>query len=236
MPKASWSKGMVDPKLVQQLVAPVVQDTLVSFAKNLPIPGLGGGADAEDSDRGSRGGGSVFGIRKRLKAEAGRLAEKGRDALGGLGAELERQVKGAARDFSENASTEFRRAMQNRMKSPDGKRLVAEIREQIVETVLDTPIHALIADLDTVPDADLVALVPPIADHNHDRAAFAEAVKGEIEAALSIEGETTARAWLTEQAQLDAVREAVAKQLDPVVRDFFGADAFAGWLDEVLAI
>jgi len=236
MPKAKWSKGMVDPKLVQQLVAPVVQDTLISFAKNLPIPGLGGGGGDDAGDRGGRGGGSMFGIRKRLKAEAGRLAEKGRDALGGIGAELERQVKNAARDFSENASTEFRRAMQNRVKSPEGKRLVAEIREQVVETVLDTPIHALVADLDNVPDADLVALAGPVADHNHGREAFAAAVRAEIDAALAIEGDTTGRQYLTEQGQLDDVRAAVGKQLDPLVRDFFGADAFAGWLDDVLAL
>ena len=234
MPKAKWSKGMVDPKLVQKLVAPVVQDTLISFAKNLPIPGVGGGG-GETSDRG-RGGGSMFGIRKRLKAEAERLAEKGRDALGGLGAELERQIKNAARDFSENASTEFRRAMQNRVKSPEGKKLVAEIREQIVETVLDTPIHALAADLDTVPDADLVALAAPIADHNRDREAFANAVKAEIQAALELEGESTGRTWLTEQGQLDDVRAAASKQLDPLARAFFGADAFAGWLDDMLAL
>ena len=234
MPKAKWSKGMVDPKLVQKLVAPVVQDTLISFAKNLPIPGVGGGG-GETSDRG-RGGGSMFGIRKRLKAEAERLAEKGRDALGELGAELERQIKNAARDFSENASTEFRRAMQNRVKSPEGKKLVAEIREQIVETVLDTPIHALAADLDTVPDADLVALAAPIADHNRDREAFANAVKAEIQAALELEGESTGRTWLTEQGQLDDVRAAASKQLDPLARAFFGADAFAGWLDDMLAL
>ena len=42
LPRAEWAAGTVDAGLVRKLVSPVIQDTLLRFAKRLPIPGLGG--------------------------------------------------------------------------------------------------------------------------------------------------------------------------------------------------
>src|SRR5262245_31873618 len=43
LPKGKWTSGAVDRVLVRKLFAPVWTNLLLSFAKRLPLPGIGGG-------------------------------------------------------------------------------------------------------------------------------------------------------------------------------------------------
>lgn len=236
-PAAAWTRDLVDPKLIRQLLAPVLQQMLLSFAKGLPLPGLGapmGGAGGGDGLR------SGLGIRDRLKAtvekRAERVVEAGRTVLGGLGAEVERQVQNAARDFSESASREAKAALEDRLRSDEGKRLLSQIVSQALDGLWRTPLSELNRDVDALPWDDLWGLVPLVSEHNRERGPVLDAIRDELEATLAVVGARTVRDLLDEAGLLEPTLEGVLALGDPIARDLFGGDAFRGWLDELLAL
>ncbi len=233
IPASRWAKGAVDPALVRELVAPVLQETLLSFARRLPLPGVGGGS--EGGGGGSRSG---FGLRSKLKAEVGKRAagviEAGKGVLGGLSAEVERQIQAAARDFSESASEQMRRSMNERLRSPEGRALLGRIRRQALDHVLDTPFREFEEDVAAMPLDDLYALLGPIAEHNAERSLFVAGLHDEIDELLEIDGERTGRELLDEAGLLEHVRAQAVAQVDEHSAALFGSDAFAAWVKGVL--
>ena len=96
LPRAEWAQGAVDAGLVRKLVSPVIQDTLLRFAKRLPIPGLGG-----------EGGPSIpapLGLGKKLLDAKNPLSSMGKGLIGGV----DKKLQSVARDFAETATTDVR--------------------------------------------------------------------------------------------------------------------------------
>lgn len=228
-PKAEWTKDMVDQKLVQRLFAPVAQEFLLGFAKRLPIPGLSGFEDPSESRSG-------FGLRNRLKQSvekrAATFVEAGKSMLGGM----ERQIQTLAKDFSESAGRDVRRAMIERLKSEEGHALASQIVLQALDHVLDTPLAELNRDTADLPWDDIWALVPAVVEHNRERAPIVDALRAELHAWLEVDGERSARALLDEAGTLDVTVASALSHFDAPVRDFFGSDGFRGWLDEALQV
>src|SRR5690606_38041897 len=98
-PRPDWLREAIDPDLVKELFAPVLQRTLLSFARRLPLAGLSGAA-----------GGFADKLKKRVGERAEKLADAGRRAMGGLGAQLDERIQAAAREFAEGAQRELREA------------------------------------------------------------------------------------------------------------------------------
>lgn len=236
-PKAEWSKDAVDPKLIRELFAPVVQEFLLGFARKLPLPGVGA-RDESAASGASRGSG--FGIRNRLKQSVEKrtagIVEASKSVLGGLSAEVERQIQSAARDFSESAHRDVRDALLNRLRSDEGRRLLTEIVTQAVDRVLDTPLSEMNADVDALPWDEIWALVPPIVEHNREREPIVETVRAELEAVLAVEGERTVRELLDEAGTLDRTVALVLEHADAPARAFFGSDPFVDWVDALLEV
>jgi len=236
-PRAAWTKDLVDPKLFRQLLAPVVQQMLLNFAKGLPLPGLGGSPIGSGASAART---SMFGIRDKLKAEVEKRAEKvveaGRSVLGGLSAEVERQLQTAAKDFSESASREFRVALEERLRSDDGRRLVSQIVSQALDGLWRTTLHDLNKDVDALPWDDIWAVAPLLAEHNRGRDPVEEALRAELQALLAVDGQRTLRELLDEAGLLDVTVRAVLAQADPIAQRMFASHAFRGWLDELLAV
>jgi hypothetical protein len=232
-PRAAWAKNAVDPALVRQLFAPIVQDTLMSFARKLPLPGIGG-------DSGAGGGGSSMlgGIAGRFKAEvknrAESFAEKGKSLLGGLGAQVEAQIQGVARDFSQGATNEIRGALEARLKSPEGVELAAKIRMQALKRLLETPMIELWKDMEYQPLAEIDALSAPIAEYNRGRGPVQEFIEGEVRAMLALEGARTLRELLDENGLLDEVTRILLDRVSGQTRALVSSAGFVTWVGALL--
>ncbi len=236
-PKSRWSKDAVDPALVRELLAPVWQEILLGFARKLPFAS-GGAAQPSATGGGGRGFGTGLGIRSRLKerveSRAQDLVERSKSVLGGIGAEVERQVQAAAREFSQSATQTVRDALRERLRSDEGKRLVGEIRTQALSAVLDTPIRELQADSRELPVREFMDLAPLIAEHQRGLPAYRELLEAEVRAILVVDGDRPIRALLEEAGLLDRSVAQLLERVDGVAARAVETDAFAHWVHELV--
>ncbi len=235
-PRAAWAKDAVDPALVRQLIAPVLQETLLSFARRLPLPGVG---ESPGSGGARGGGGSMLGgIAGRLKAEVSRhaetVAERGKALLGGLGAQLEAQLQSAARDFSQTASNEMRAALEARLRSPEGRDLARRIRMQALGALLDAPLRELWRDAESMPLDEIDALTGPIAEHNRLRTEVRGFVRDEVKATLEVEGARSIREVLDEAGLLPRLRSIAEARAGTQLEALLARDDFARLVDDAL--
>jgi len=244
-PKAKWASKAIDPKLVRRLVAPVVQDVLVRFANRLPLPGMGGNGEpgkssssASPSSPNSSGGKLLGGLRNRVRdrvaAGAERVVDAGKSALGGLGAEVERKMNAAAKDFSETASAEFRDAMVARLKSDEGKEIIRELRLQALRGALDATFFALTEDARYMPLDEIFAMVGPGVELNREHPTLRQTLHEELKAVLAMEGERTTRELLDEAGLIDRVMRVALDRVDGLARDLFATEEFSAWIGELL--
>lgn len=247
-PPAPWAKGAVDPALVRELLAPVLQDTLLSFAKKLSASAVSGddgglgpadGAEGDDPGVGGRGGGIAGRLRKSAKARAEKLASVGKtvgkSVAGRVGAELDKRMATTAREFSRGALRELREAFGERLRSEEGRALVGQIQKQIIHRVFETEVSVLMRDIESLPRRDLEALLGPSFEHNAARTIGRRAVAEEVRAFLDSEGDKTIRALADEAGVLAEARAAALGTMDGLSRELFRSPAFASWFGDVLA-
>jgi hypothetical protein len=237
LPHAEWAKGMVDPVLMRRLFAPVWANLLLNFAKRLPIPGVGtaaSGAAAAASGAARGVGGIAERLSRTVQGHAEKLVDASRSVMGGLGAEVEKRLQSAARDFSDGAAGLFREALRDRMKSHEGRELIAQISAQVIDHVMVTKLADIHKDAKYLPVPDILDLGGEIAAHSASRAFIRDLVAGEIRAFLDAEGARTLREQLTELGILDATRDEVLAQANRVARGFFTTPAFGDWLGRLL--
>lgn len=239
LPKGEWAKNAVDPSLVKELLSPILQDTLLSFAKKLPIPGLGGGDESSASSSGSSRSSGLGGFGKRLLNDVGKraskLADAGKGVLGGLGAEVERQMQKTAKEFADSAQSEMHGALMRRLRSDEGKKIVAEIRKQVLDCVLRTPLTEIDEDNARLPWDDIFGVAPAIVQHVGTLEAFRALVTAEVHAIMEIEGHRTVREFLEETQSIDHVLKPLMAKVDELATDFFAGEPFGSWLDDLLA-
>lgn len=214
VPRAQWAEGAVDPQLVRDLFAPVLQQTLLGFVRRLP--GLGG-ADAPGASSGGALGGFAGAFGKRALEQAGRLADVGRGVLGGA---LDERVQQLAREFSRGALGGMREAVRERLKSDEGKRLVGQIREQAFERLLVAQVHELMEDAEAVPMERVREVAASLVAFNARRDFVHSAVRQEVEAWLALEGSRPVEDLLAEAGLLDTVRRLLTARLDAFLADF----------------
>ena len=234
-PRARWADDAIDPKLVRELLAPVIQDFLLGFARRLPIPGIGGRED-EGASRSATG----FGLRDRFKQSVEkrteRFVEAGKSVLGGLGAEVERQIQAAARDFSETAQRDLKDSLLKRLESPEGRSLLNRIATQVVDCALDTPLAEMNVDVEALPLDDIWALVPAIVEHNNGRDPIVDAIRDELVAVLEVDGERSLRELLTEAGTLDVTVAKALENAEAPARALFASRAFEDWVGALLEV
>ncbi len=238
VPRAKWAEGMIDPALIRRLFAPVWTNLLLNFAKKMPIPGAGMGAGAAAA-AGSAVGRGIGGVASRLsksvQERAEKIADAGRSVMGGLGAELEKRVQSAARDFSESAQSVWRDAFRDRLKSAEGKEIVAQIQRQVIEHLVVTRLSALHEDVERIPVDDIFAATPRILEHAVRRPFIQKLVEREIDAFLALEGQRSLSELMAELGILDRVRRVARDRASDVFRAVATSSAFADWIERVLA-
>jgi hypothetical protein len=233
-PKMAWAKGAVDPILVQKLLAPVLQRTLLSFARKLPLVGAGAGGAAGEEGKG------LGGLAGKLGKEAAKRAQKiagtvGKSVIGGIGAEMNERIQSAARDFSKEAEKELREALVDRLKSDEGRELAREIRRQALDRVFGTEVAVLMRDVEELPRKELEGLVGPVLAYDARREIGRAAVDEELRAFLDVEGAKTVGELAEELGIAEAVRATVRGRLDALARELFAAPGFRRWLEKLVA-
>lgn len=230
-PKLRWLRNAIDPEDFRQLLAPVVQQVLIQFTTKLPVfgptagPGAGGGGL----------GGLVGMLGKQVQKSAGQLADVGRSVMSGLGGEFEKRMQAVARDFSQAATGEFRSALIERLKSDEGKRIVARIRDRVVEQVLDARLGEVADDVAMLPideggrfSAELLAQLAATPW-------FEQLLTTEIAGVLEELGPRSLAELLSEAGLLDSARAQIGAAVEPGLTKLVASDAFGSWLDQLLA-
>lgn len=231
-PDGHWAKGAVDPAPIRGLIAPIVQDMLLNFTKNLPIPGLGGVEEPKSSSaRSGRGRGRLG---KALRKSAGSLADMSKAAMGGLGSELERKIQATTRDFSNQALGEVRTAIRARLKTEEGQEVIRATRVSITERFLDTPIHVILKDVYRLPLDELTTLVPPISEHNRSRLQLRSFIESEVAHHLKQRGDESLGDLLEAYGLREIIREHAIQKLDAPVASFIESDGFETWLNALI--
>jgi hypothetical protein len=236
LPRGKWAEGAVDRVLIGRLFAPVWTNLLVSFAKRLPLPGMGGGGGATGGStavgRGARG---IAGrITRSAKEQAEKLVDAGKSVMGGLGSEVERRLQSAAKEFSDGAADLFREALNERLKSAEGRELVAQISRQATDHVLVTKVSEIHEDARRFPVEDVLRLTPSIVAHAAPRAFVQAVVRQEIDAFLVLEGDRPLRDVLDELGILEDFRRAAVARAKMLASGLFESPAFRDWLGRLL--
>jgi hypothetical protein len=225
-PRFGWLKSVVDPDDIRQLIAPVIQNLLFAFTAKLPIPGIGGGGGSTGSgDKKPRGmGGLVGAIGKQVSRSMGDLADVGRNVMGGV-----------VKDFSQNATSEFRVGLRDRVKTPEGQKIVERIRERVVTNVLKAKADAVVEDFMHLPRPEIARVVALSLENLRSHETFRAILESEVHAVFDELEKHTIGELLGEIGVLEATRKQVLTAFDPVLQKVVAGDAFVAWLDKLLA-
>jgi hypothetical protein len=240
LPRARWADNALNPALVRQLLRPVWTQVLLNFASRLPVPGMSAAAAGSRSGGGSAAssGGSgqtITGFLTRsVQERAEKLIDRGRSAMGGLGAEVERRLSGAARDFSDTAAQAFRESLLERLNSDEGRELLGQILAGLTDHVLRTRFADLQADVDVMPVADVFDLVPDLVSFAARSGYVQEIVERELAEWMRSQGDRGLRELLEEYGLLAEIRPMLVQRVDAVAAGFIATPGFAAWLSALL--
>jgi hypothetical protein len=232
-PRARWAKKLVDPALVRRLFAPVWVNLFTSFAKRMPIPGVAA-VTAAAAATGAAGSGIAGRLSRSVQERAEKLVDRGRSAMGGLGAEVEKRVQAAARDFSDGAAEIFREAMADRLKSAEGREIVAEITTQVFDRLMAAKLVDLHEDARQADVPEILAAASEIVGHSVTRSFIAETILGEVTEFVAFEGQRPLREILEELGILGEVRGVAVARITETARGLFAEPGFADWIGRLL--
>lgn len=231
-PASAWAKEAVDGHLLRALLAPVLQDTLLQFARKLPLLNPAASAPLKSGlfgDVASR-------MKEQVEKRAERFVEAGKGLLGGLGAEVEARVQTAARDFASSAVEDMKQRLGARLKEGESVGLLKQVRHRLVEAWLKHPLADHLRDLEALPVSTLFALSPALSAGIMEHEWVQAAIEAELSAQLESLRGLTLREWLTEAGLLDLTVELTREQLDNLSRAMFGSAAGGAWLSDVAAL
>lgn len=238
LPRGAWARSLVDAHDVRELLAPVLQETLLSFARKLPLVGGAAGGAAEDGGA-SQAAQKLLGLARGLAQNAGERAQKiadlGRGVLGGLGGEMEKRVASAAREYSQGAFEPLRAAFEARLASEEGRAILARMRTRAVREILEAPAADIAADADALPREAVDRLVARAIAFGARRPELEEMLRAEVRAfAEAHAGETVGQvldAWGLREL---VVREGRA-ELSAIAAAAARGEAAEAWLRALLA-
>lgn len=230
-----WMGSLVDPNDLRELLAPVLQETLLAFARRASVFGKEG-ASGEESAPKSSGGGLLGGFAKGIAQSAGERASKlGKGVLGNLGAEMEKRMGSAARDFSQGAFEPLRDAFRDRVKSPEGKAILLRMRTRAIHRICEAKASELLELLDAAPREKVDALIAGAIAHDIGREEVRAMVRDEVEVFLAAREGMTIGGLLDEWQMTEKVREEARFVVKRFAQSAVRSDAFERWFRNLMA-
>ena len=229
LPEARWTEHALDPALVRQLLRPVWTQVLSTFAKRLPVPFAGPAAGGRGAPSGLTGL-----LARSVQESAEKLLDRGRSVMGGLGAEVERRLATAARDFSDSAAQAFRAGLIERLQSEEGRELLGQILAGFVDHVLRTRFSELQRDVDVLPVAELFDVVPDLVGHGAQSRFVREIVDRELSAWLRTQGERRLGELLEDFDLRQPVRALLVQHIGALAGNIASAQPFADWISRLV--
>lgn len=228
-PRFQWLQGAVEPKLLAQLIAPIVQQVLLGFVQKLPgVIGGGGGTGSTVA------GGLIGALGRGVQQRASALADVGKAVMGGIGVDVEKKLQNAAKDFSQSALSIIREATLTRLQSEDGRALVQAISTQVFAKVRATPIHVIQDDVNHLPIDEFIDLVPSIVAHNRGREVIERVIREEVDAALQVLGTQTIGDLVRAHGLEGSIRDIAGRVVPAQLAAFFADDAAIALVRELL--
>ena len=203
LPPFAWTKDVVEPELFAQLLAPVLSEWLMQFVTRLP--GVGGLAGA-------------FAKRMRKIASSGKDKDKDKGEDEESSPVSDRLTKLTV-EFSKSTLGSLREALRARLRSEEGRAIIAEIRRQAFHNTMDVPLQAWLTELRDLPWDRIAEIAPSLAEQAirqprvqailaAEIAAFvaAEDTLGELAERLGVLPEVRAYLRVQGESLLDALR------------------------------
>jgi ABC-type glutathione transport system ATPase component len=171
---------------------------------------------------------------KQVQKSAGQLADVGRSVMSGLGGEVERRMQAVARDFSQTATADFRAALVERLASDEGKRIMARMRDRVLEQVLAARLGEVASDVAMLPIAEGARFTAELLDKLATKPWFEAVLQDEIAGVLDELGQRSLHDLLSEAGLLESARAQSLGAVEPGLRALVKRDDFGAWLDRLL--
>ncbi len=176
----------------------------------------------------------------RLKALGAGVKGFSEGLVGQLSAELEQRAEQKIREFVDGAIAGTLQQVAEHMSGPEHAALYGSFRAHLLDTLLVTPNADLAREIDKLDPEGLVQTGAAVARALARRQGFEGEIAGVVRVALEATEGRSLRDYLKEtglsdQAEQETLRADLEGQLAERVRAFAATDAFAGWLDALLA-
>lgn len=203
VPPFAWAKEVVEPELFGQLLAPVLSEWLMQFVGRMP--GVGGLAGA-------------FAKRMRKRSSPEESSNPVGDRLRKLTVEFSKSTLGSLRE-----------AFRARIRSDEGRAIIAKIRTQAFRNTMDVPLQGWIVELKDLPWDRVAELAPAFAESFVRSDAFKSLARSEITA--FVDAETTLGAFAERLGVLPDVRAYLRVQGEAVLEGLLENPDFLAWID-----
>jgi len=220
-PSRAWLEGFVRQDAVQHLLRSIVQETLERF-----LAALKGAGDAAPTGVGGLVGAmgrSAFGVANSLS----------KGILGGLGAQVEQQLRQSASTFINGSMSVMLDRVVALMLAPESQQRGARLASATLEQALRLKTSTVLDGTERLPQDALWAAAGDILAHNLARPEVRTAVLDELERALRIEGERSVADLLEDAGTLAMAREDCVRVAGPLIAEFARDPAFAAWLKAI---
>ena len=204
---------MVEQGAVRNLLGRVLQEAIVGFvSSSKKVPGM------------SRAAGLV--------GKIGRRASKG--ILGDVGRGIERQLDKHVSEFLDQSMARITGKLAELVMSESSLKMQAKMRADMMQKALKTRVSFYYDEAAKLSADEVWALVPPIIAHNLARPVIRDAVTGEVQRFLEMDGARTARALLEELGNAEQVQALAVETVLDTSRHVVATEAFEQWIGELL--
>jgi hypothetical protein len=143
-------------------------------------------------------------------------------------------IGGVIKDFSQTATSEFRVALKDRLKSPEGQRIVERMRDRFLRHLLGAKADVVVQDFMHLPRPEIAHMVALVIEHLRELPLFRTVLETEVNAVLDELSARSARELLEELGVYESTRAQVLTVVDPGVQALLSSGEFGAWLDRLL--
>jgi hypothetical protein len=208
---------LIASEQVRDEVRAMLHDTLTSFVTRA---------------MGSTGEQPASGLRGALGRGAMGFAAAGKSLLGGIGAEVQKQLQERVRDFVDASVSVVQTRIADKLKSAETAKHLGVRRAQTFQRVMARTESEVATWVAGMPHETIERLAPEIARHNLGRPEARVVLQAEIAASITDLSQKTLGEWLDEMGLRDAVRKIVIRGATPVARALWSDPKIAAWIGE----